>query len=386
MPLLPMKYRSKQLEDFIEDLSPAYRKELELIIEERNPRNRSETDQILAEFRRSKRFIKLGKFTEKYWIQRGWSMEESRIKKNDNRKKANPDGTPMQIDYWRKRINPKTDENYTEREALYKIRSQRKLNYEYWIERGLSEEDAKNKAREQQIYNSSRRKKYLGITWNQYEYWMEKENISENEAKDRVSKLQDNYSIKKLMEKYGKLEGAERYEEMCRKLSHSQSIAGFIERYGEDIGEIKYRESIIKRCSNSGVSKESIRFFVNIYKNLRKHISRDEIYWGISGSKEYFIYDNESKKIFFYDFTIPTLKVIIEYHGKRFHPNPKWDKNKWKAWNLSGVTADQKRGMDLYKNSVAKRFGFDVIEIFYDDINEKTQDNLLKMLIKKIGR
>lgn len=384
MPLLPMKYRSKQLDEFIEDLSPVYSKELELIIQERNPRNRSETDQILMEFRRSKGFIKLGKFTEKYWIQRGWSIEESRIKKNDNRKKVNPGGTPMQIEYWKKRINSKTDKNYTESEALYKIRSQRKLNYEYWIERGFSEEDAKNKAKEQQIYNSSKRKKYFGITWNQYEYWMWKENISENEAKAKVSKLQDNYSIKKLMEKYGELEGAERYEEMCRKLSHSQSIGGYIERYGEDLGEKKYRESIIKRCSNSGVSKESIRFFMNIYKNVRKHLSRDEIYWGISGSKEYFIYDNVSKKIFFYDFTIPSLKIIIEYHGKRFHPNPKWDRNKWVSWNLSGITADQKREMDLYKNSVAKRFGFDVIEIFYDDIDDETQNDLLKMLIKKI--
>jgi hypothetical protein len=54
-PLALMKYRSKQLEEFISDLSPVYQKELESIIEEKNPKNRSETDKILVKFREDKK-------------------------------------------------------------------------------------------------------------------------------------------------------------------------------------------------------------------------------------------------------------------------------------------------------------------------------------------
>jgi hypothetical protein len=76
-----MKYRSKQLEDFLLDLSLRYKEELENIISEKEPKNRTETDLILAEFRKDKEFIKLGKFTIQYWTQRGWSKTEANIRK-----------------------------------------------------------------------------------------------------------------------------------------------------------------------------------------------------------------------------------------------------------------------------------------------------------------
>jgi len=381
-----MRYTSKQLDEFIVDLSEEYRNEIESIIEEKNPKNRSETDKILADFRKIKGFIKVGKFTERYWIQRGWTMEESIIKKNENKRIQEPGGSPMQIEYWIKRINPKTKNNYTIEEAKYKIRSQRKINIEYWIERGLSEESAILKIKDFQKQNSAKRKKYLGVTWNQYEYWMTKENMSVDEAKAKVSDLQKTYDLKKLITKYGNLEGSKRYEEMCKKLSNSHSLKGYIERYGEIIGREKYEEVIIKKCSNSGVSKESLIFFKKIYRSIRDKINREEIYWGIQGSKEYFLYDNESSKIFFYDFTIPSLKIIIEYHGKRYHPNPGWEEEKWKKWDFMGMSADNKRKLDIYKNQVAEKLGFEVIEIFSDDIKINTAGSIIDLILKKVPR
>jgi hypothetical protein len=115
-----MKYRSKQLEDFLLDLSPLYKEELENIIIEKEPKNRTETDMILAEFRKDKEFVKLGKFTVQYWTQRGWSKIEGNIRKS--KKEVNPSGTPMEERFWENRINPITGIKYTRDEIKYKIK------------------------------------------------------------------------------------------------------------------------------------------------------------------------------------------------------------------------------------------------------------------------
>jgi hypothetical protein len=385
-PLEDKMFLSKELKKFTEDLSPLYREELISIIEKEIPKNRTETDRILAKFRIEKGFVKVGKFTNKYWEQRGWSSEEASAKKKQNRVNNIPHGSPMQIEYWLKKTNPRTGHNYTKEEAQYKIKSQRKFNIEYWIERGLSKEDSISMIKKIQKENSSKRKKYKGVTWNQYEYWMSKENISEKEAKEKVSNLQKTYDLERIISKYGIIEGNKRYTEMCRNLSYSQSLDGFIERYGEELGKKKYGDAIIKRCSNSGVSRESLIFFKKIYKDIRKKINRNEIYWGIKGSREYFLYDSESKKIFFYDFTIPSIGIILEYHGKRYHPNPKWNTEKWEKWNFLGISADEKRILDVYKNNLGEKNGFEVIEIFSDNINENTQVDIINKILEKFSQ
>lgn len=379
-----MKIVTRELEKFLVDLSPEYKEELILIIEKESPKNRQSTDSILARFRKDKGFVKVGKFTTTYWEQRGWSKEDSLIKRNENRVNNIPQGSPMQIEYWEKRINPKTGNHYTKEESLYKIKSQRKFNIEYWLERGLSKEEAVLKISEVQKENSSKRKKYHGVTWNQYEYWMKKEKITEQEAKKKVSELQRTFDLEKIIKRYGKIEGTIRYENMCKNLSSSQSLNGFINRYGIEEGNKKYIETIIKRCSNTYTSKESLILFKKIYKKIRKYLQRNEIYWGISGSKEYFLYDKDSKKVFFYDFTIPRLKIIIEYHGKRYHPNPKWDSEKWEKWDFMGLNANEKRNMDIYKNKVAENLGFEVLEIFSDEVNDKMIEEVINKIIKNI--
>ena len=374
---------SKELEKFLVDLSPEYKKEVLSIIETESPRTRQSTDKILAKFRRDKGFLKVGKFTTTYWEQRGWSKDNALTKKEENRVNNIPQGSPMQVKYWEKKINPKTGNNYTREESEYKIRSQRKFNIEYWIERGLTKDEAILEIKDIQKDNSSKRKKYNGVTWNQFEYWMKKEKITEEEARKKVSELQKTFDLEKIIKRYGKIEGTIRYENMCKNLSNSQSLDGFINRYGIEEGNKKYIETIIKRCSNTYTSKESLILFKKIYKKIRKYLQRNEIYWGISGSKEYFLYNKDLKKVFFYDFTIPSLKIIIEYHGKRYHPNPKWDQEKWNKWNFMGLNAKEKRDMDIYKNKVAEDYGFEVIEIFSDEVNESIIELIINKIIEK---
>jgi hypothetical protein len=377
----------KQLKDFIKDLSEGFKKELLNLIEIKNPVNRSSMDAILMEFRKNKGFTKVGRFTKLYWTQRGWNDDDAELKKKASKVNNQPHGTPMQKSFWMKIENPNTGKKYTESEAEYKIKSQRKFNIEYWIEKGQTLDEAKNEVKKFQTKNSRKMvqnleknpKKYTSRTWSQYRYWMEKHGLPEEDAKKKVSDLQGMINVSKLMEKYGDFEGRKRYDTICKNLSKSHRIEGYIERYGEEVGREEYNKNLVLKASTASTSKESIKFFISIYKKIRNYVGKEDIFWGISGSKEYFLWDSENAKIFFYDFTILSKKIIIEYHGKRWHPNPSWDNEKWKKWELFGMNANEKRAFDLYKNSVAEKMGFTVIEVFSDTCGEFDVNELIKI-------
>lgn len=58
-----------------------------------------------------------------------------------------------------------------------------------------------------------------------------------------------------------------------------------------------------------------------------------KIYVGIPGSKEFYLKEESFR--YFYDFTIPRLKICIEYNGEHVHPNPEWleeDIERWNKW------------------------------------------------------
>lgn len=376
----------KELNDFIKDLSEGFKEELLNIVGIKNPINRSSMDSILMEFRKNKKFTKVGKFTKLYWTQRGWDESYAEIKRKENKIFNLPNGSPMQKSFWLNSVNPKTGEKYTEGETEYKIKTQRKFNVEYWTERGKNQDEAKEEVKKFQTKNSRRMvenleknpEKYSARTWSQYKYWLEKHGLSEVDAKNKVSELQNTVNLSKLMEKHGDFEGRERYDRICKNLGRSHTIEGYIERYGEENGRKEYNKTMEKKALGTPTSKESLKFFIPIYKQIRKYISKEDIFWGISGSKEYFLWDSENSKIFFYDFTILSKKIIIEYHGKRWHPNPSWDLEKWEKWELFGVNANEKRYLDMYKNSVAEKKGFTVIEVFSDLIEEFNIEDFLR--------
>lgn len=109
----------------------------------------------------------------------------------------------------------------------------------------------------------------------------------------------------------------------------------------------------------------------------------DEIYVGIKGSTEWFIRDQE---IYFYDFTIPKFKIIIEYNGEAFHPNPKWlkeDKEKWDMWKspFSKEDSNTVYHKDMKKTAHAINRGFYLIKIWSSD-GEDYNLNYCKQKIK----
>lgn len=91
--------------------------------------------------------------------------------------------------------------------------------------------------------------------------------------------------------------------------------------FNDTEANILYSELLRKRCTPFGrASKESLKYFIPLYKFLRHvGINREDMYFGVTGSNEYGIYDKVLRKYKFYDFTILSKKLIIEYDGMFWH-------------------------------------------------------------------
>ena len=174
----------------------------------------------------------------------------------------------------------------------------------------------------------------------------------------------------------------------------------YIKRYGIDDGTRKWHdknnkykktmsdksdeekiEILKKKLKNQNFySNESFIFFKKLETILlSNNITLDIKY----GKKEFFIYDIDSKKIYFYDFYIKELNYVIEYNGHVWHPNKnKLNIDEFNNWTqlISNKTSNDVFEYDLYKQSLLEKqnIQYDIVWDT-DDINEQ-----LKKLTNKI--
>jgi len=112
-------------------------------------------------------------------------------------------------------------------------------------------------------------------------------------------------------------------------------------------------------------SKESMLVFGELYNwCIEIGLSEDDIYIGNENKSEFFI--QTGKRVYFYDFTIRSEKLIIEFHGTTFHvreDDP--DRKKWRNpfTNENWKTNVKKTRI---KNKVATKRGFKILEIWSD--------------------
>ena len=187
-------------------------------------------------------------------------------------------------------------------------------------------------------------------------------------------------SLKSFIVKYGETEGKEKhksiiekskltlsnnpnYKEICK--SKGITITKMIEKYGEEIGKEKYnlwKKSVSVPICRS--SKESLKIFKPLIEEIIKDntINIDDIYIGDGHKNEFFIRDDG--RIFFYDFTIRSKKIIIEFNGTLFHP-----KNEISNWinPYNKETSEIAFMKQKIKVDIAKSRGFRVLEIWSDE-------------------
>lgn len=205
-------------------------------------------------------------------------------------------------------------------------------------------------------------------------YGIEKWNESQEK---RLKKTSLDYLVQTL----GYEEGLKKFTEIRK--SYSFTRKDYIEKYGE--------ESLIKSMGNfkPKYSKEAYIFFELLLDELRNSkIFPTDIKWKDS---EFFIWDDEYKRIYFYDlyFVLNKRKIIIEYDNVFWHP--RGDKNtESNGFTIFGcnITADEKAEYDERKINIAKIKGYCVIKIETDKKNlvrdRWKYDSLIEESINKI--
>lgn len=218
-------------------------------------------------------------------------------------KNCNTNKNPYSKQYW-------IDKGLTEEEAIFKINSRNRRRPEFWVERGY------------QKYNADNMATFHSKTFSM-EFLMYFKGNSEKEA----------------------------------------------------IGIINDRKNILSEKSKANMkclnalrkgSVDADNFFNYIYnKVLLKYISIDSVYTESFGKeKEWFCRDG--KDIYFYDFCIPDLDLVIEYHGTHVHPKEELCEEWRHAYSKSGskeIWDKDKHKRELIEN----KFGFGNYFCFYSD-------------------
>lgn len=213
-----------------------------------------------------------------------------------------------------------------------------------------------------------------------YNFFLVKNNYDEKAAeidfKNRVEKVK--ITVENLIKKYGSDKGLDafckwkqRISESVKKVDKSNRLYGkpmFLSKYGEEEGTDRYFKWVQKAVSPfARASKESMKVFGPIISYLisLKEIEFDDIYVGHGDKTEYFLRSGES--IYFYDFTIRSKRIIIEYNGIFWHP-----KNLTTNFTLPHKRFDVSEAFNKQnkKISLARDRGFNVLEIWSDEENK----------------
>lgn len=231
---------------------------------------------------------------------------------------------------------------------------------EHWLRRGHSEVEAR-----QLVSGENQRRSIRGIEKNrgrkdiscfQVGFWIAR-GLTEQEAVERVGLIQAR-GLSHYERKYGKEEGFHKWKD------RQQRWFGSLKEAETADPSIRVRRTV--RCGQA--SKQSMSVFNPLIDWCEEHGLHD-IYVGYGDRTEWFLWSQEGD-LFWYDFTIPSIKVIIEFHGSKFHPNPaRLDETNWREWKClySLLSADDKHLYDDTKAKVASQQGFDVLIVWDDD-------------------
>lgn len=238
-------------------------------------------------------------------------------------------------------------------ELFEKFKKTSKHTLEKYIELyGISEGNRKWNEYINKKYNTSSRNK---------SFWISK-GFSEKDAIEKVRFICDNSSLDYFRRKY-----------KCEDITKEEFI--------------KFHRKRNVKFNNA--SKESLIYFEKLTSILIKNGFKDEdILYGIEGIKsEHYIF--HEKGWYLYDYTILSHKIIIEYHGEKWHPNPnrmsKEDWNKWKCIS-SGISASEKYQRDEFKKKTAIDNGYLFLEIWSNDNFEYNWNKIISFIEKNINK
>jgi len=185
-------------------------------------------------------------------------------------------------------------------------------------------------------------------------------------------------SLEYFVEVFGFEEGLSNYNKLLKSFSFNKDQ--YIEKYGEDSWNKRW-----EKCNSSFYSEESARFFSILVKELDGSgiVIKDHR----SGKNEFFLWDSEYRRIYFYDlyFEHSGKKIIIEYDNSFWHPKRgSMEKNAWNLLLKSGaMSLEEKIEYDERKKLWAIYKGYHLVEVYYSGKNALRNNELWSELIEE---
>jgi len=246
----------------------------------------------------------------------------------------------------------------------------------HWTSRGHTHEDAVQLVSDVQASRSSlspaAQKGARGYSMRTPEYWI-KQGYSKSDAVQKVSNLQVTNGLEFYVNRYGTDEGKVQYDKRMTKWLTSYTRAMELD---PTINERK----MVGFCK---ASKESLTVLMPVYE---KYNDKIRIYLGIDGNTEYFLRDDDS--IRFYDFTIPELKIIVEFNGSKFHANAELLSEQqlleWKSL-FSNESADLVIAKDTVKRKIAECHGYTLLTIWDTDDVDQAITKITNLIEEKLN-
>jgi len=190
------------------------------------------------------------------------------------------------------------------------------------------------------------------------EYFIQK-GLSEDNARKELKERQTTFSLEKCIEKYGESEGRLRW--LKRQ-----------ERWQKNL-----LENGNMKCGFSRISQE---LFHEIFRHMDYNESQN-IYYATK-NREYFI-SIKKFGFFSYDYVDVSRRKIIEYNGDSYHANPKkYESSDYPHpfYKENGPTAQEIWTKDKLKREVAESQGFEVL-IIWDSEYRKDKKKIIEQCL-----
>ena len=210
--------------------------------------------------------------------------------------------------------------------------------------------------------------KYASKYPTKIEYYL-KRGFSEKEATEKISEIQNRFSLEKCITRYGKEEGEKVFNERQEK---------WINTLNSKTEDEKIEINRKKLFNNSGYSRVSQNLFWRVYD----YFQLNDI-WFEELNSEIIRYDKKNKRHYKYDYVDFSKKKCIEFNGDYWHCNPKkYDKNyfnkkkgkyAWELWEY-----DDKK-LELLRN-----FGYNLEVVWEDDY--KSDKTIINNIINKYDK
>jgi hypothetical protein len=152
---------------------------------------------------------------------------------------------------------------------------------------------------------------------NTFEFKKEKWGWTEEEFKEYNKSR--SVTLPNLVSRWGEEKGLEIWINYCDRQRYTVTLEYFIEKYGEEIGSKKYKDFSDKRIFKGGFSEMSQKLF----KEIDKQLTEFKTFYATKGGEKSFLRKVGDRSFEYYlDYWIEDLNIGVEFNGDMWHANP----------------------------------------------------------------